>query len=173
MNDEEFERLLTITESEPICIESYVCLKEDSVEGPYGRWGWNKSLRSIQDHFLYVFVLGTIIQYNEIKQVNKIRSEIIMEMINDNSLLDVELTKQESTFYKMWNRTSVYIEYNAFKKNSNKLCKYLTLLGYKMNFILYENPRKALSKALRLDKYLPDGELGFGEFLKSSLNDEL
>ena len=39
MNDKEFERLLTITESEPICIESYMCLKEDSVEGPYGRWG--------------------------------------------------------------------------------------------------------------------------------------
>ena len=172
MNDKEFEKLLTITESEPICIESYMCLKEDSVEGPYGRWGWNKSLRSIQDHFLYVFILGTIIQYNEEKKINKIRSEIVMEMINDNSLLEVPLSKQEERFYKLWNVTSVYCEFDMLKKNSKKLCQYLSTLGYEMNFILYKNPKKAVKKALELDKYLPEGEPGFGEFLRANIKDE-
>ena len=41
-----------------------------------------------------------------------------------------------------------------------------------MNFILYRNPKKAVSKALELDKYLPEGEFGFGEFLRANLNDE-
>ena len=76
MNDKEFEKLLTITETEPICIESYMCLKEENVEGPYGRWGWNKSLRNIHDHFLYVFILGTIIQYNKEKQCPKSQYEL-------------------------------------------------------------------------------------------------
>ena len=172
MNDKEFEKLLTITESEPICIESYMCLKEDCVEGPYGRWGWNKSLRNIHSHFLYVFILGTILQYNEEKSINKIRSEIVMEMINDNSLLNVPLSKKEQKFYEMWNSTSVTVEFDELKKNSRKLCNFLTSLGYKMNFILYKNPKKALNKALELDKYLPEGEQGFGEFLRANIKDE-
>ena len=51
INEKEFERLLTVTETEAICIESYMCLKEDEVDGPYGRWGWNTKLEEIRDHF--------------------------------------------------------------------------------------------------------------------------
>lgn len=172
MEEKEFEKLLTIIVEEPLCIESYMCLKEENINGPYGEWGWNKNLRNIQDHFLYVFILGNIIQYNECKKLNKIRSEIAMEMLNGNSLLDVQLTKEESKFYKMWNVTSVYSDFDILKKNSKKLCKFLTTLGYEMNFILYRKPKKAVAKALELDKYLPEGELGFGEFLRANLNDE-
>ena len=93
-------------------------------------------------------------------------------MINDNSLLNVQLSKEEATFYKMWNITSVHCEFDILKKNSKKICKYLSSLGYVMNFILFKNPKKALSKALELDKYLPEDEPGFGEFLRANLNDE-
>lgn len=172
MEEKEFEKLLTITVDEPICIESYMCLKEESINGPYGEWGWNVSLKNIQNHFLYVFVLGTIIQYNELQKLNIIRSDIVMKILNYDSLLDAQLSEEESKFYEMWNKASVDCEYNLLKRNSIKICKYLSSLGYIMNFILYKDPKKALSKALELDKYLPQDEPGFGEFLRSNLYDE-
>ena len=37
INEKEFERLLTVTETEAICIESYMCLKEDEVDIEYAK----------------------------------------------------------------------------------------------------------------------------------------
>lgn len=172
MKNKEFKKLLTITESEPIGIDSYMCLKEDNVEQPYGRWGWNKSLKKIQDHFLYIFILGTIVQYNEEKQIHKIRNEIVMAIINNKSLLNIQLSTFEQEFYKLWNQASMYCEFECFKHNSEELCFYLSSIGYKLNFILYKNPVEALDKALELDEFLPEGEYGFGEFLKENISNE-
>ena len=123
MDEKEFERLLTITQTEALCIESYMCLKEDSVDGPYGQWGWSKSIKNISDHFAYVFILGTIIQFNESKGVNKISNEFVMTLINE----DINLNKVsiiEKTFFDLWKQTFGVEDFNTLKKTSKRLCKY-------------------------------------------------
>lgn len=172
INEKEFERLLTVTETEAICIESYMCLKEDEVDGPYGRWGWNKKLEEIRDHFLFAFVVATILQYNQQKAINKISDEFVMGCLEGAIWLPGDFSDVEEKFFDKWYKIQEVEDFKELKVATKKLCEYLTSLGYKMNFILYKNPKKALSKALELDRYLPDGEPGFGEFLRANIKDE-
>lgn len=172
LNDNEIKRLIDITETEPICIDSYMCLKEDESDGQYVRWGWNTELKEIRDHFLFVFVTGTILQYNISKGINKISDEFVMSCINGTiSILD-NFSNIEKIFFDKWCKIHDVDNFEKLKKTTKKLCEYLTSIGYKMSFILYENPKKALSKALEIDKYLPNEELGFGKFLKANIDDE-
>lgn len=172
MEAEEFERLIEITENESICVDSYMCLKEDNLDGRSLTWGWNKNLKNIVDHFLYVFILGNIAHYNEDHKINKITKKVIGKLVGDPSFLNPEFNNDEKVFLKLWDNILKNIEFKVFKKNSKKLCKFLTKLGYKMNFILYENPRKALRMALKLDEDLLFEEFSFGEFLRENLEDE-
>lgn len=171
MDEKEFERLLTITETEPICAESYMCLKEDSIDGPYGRWGWNNNLNDIRDHFLYVFILGNITQYNKNKNINKISDDLILSILNEKDKINNK-SKEEEKFLKKWHLIKNINNFFQLKLETKKMCSYLSSLGYVMNFILYKNPKKALSKAIELDQYLPDGEAGFGEFLRENLEEK-
>jgi hypothetical protein len=61
--------------------------------------------------------------------------------------------------------------YDHIKQGIKTLVKVLNEYGYKLNILVYDDAKEALPKALELDKKISDDELGFGEFLKKSLEE--
>lgn len=152
--------------SEPISKKTYFCLKDDHIEDGYAEWGWSENLDCIRDNFLYVFVLGNMAMYNGKKKINRISNDLIVNLINDEQCNMEKVIEVETKFIILWKDVKDCNDFKRLKEKSKNLCEYLTLLGYELNFGLYKNAKEAVKIAQFLDSYLPDGEEGFGSFLR-------
>lgn len=170
MNEKELEKIILSTEIEPISIESFICLKEDYVENGYGRWGWSKNLDTVKLNFLYGFVIVNVLNYNEKKVINKICNDFIISIICEESFENMSLVEKE--FLNKWNNILKINKYSELKKAANKFCKFLSSLGYIMEYTLFKNPKQALPKALELEHFISDDEMSFGKFLLLNLLEE-
>ena len=172
MNEKRYEELINAVNTEPITKNSIMCLKEDFVDGGFGMWGWSENWETIQEHFMYVFIPFTVLEYNKRKKERVFRDELVAEIIDLMYWFSFKETKKEFKFYIKWIDVKRSSTYNEFVKTSKELCEFLSDNGYKVNFEIYENPKKALKKALELDQYLPEGEVGFGEFLRMNIEED-
>lgn len=171
MNENKVIELYESVMSETITPNTYLCLKEDYVNGPYGEWGWSEKWEIIKDNFLYIFIPASIGSYNQNKKEKVFRNELLEEMLDEAYCFSFDVTKEEFELYLKWSKVQSSKTFEEFKKDSKKLCKFLTKNGYRVDLKLYENPKKALKKALELDRYVPEGEEGFGEFLRLNIKE--
>ena len=172
MERTELDNLVENIQSEVITKNTHFFICEDEVDTIHVNIGWSNDIAPIRDHFLYLFVLGNMALYNSEKRIDKISSDFILSIYNEKVVLADKMTGKEKTFFEMFNNVEECENYDEFDIESHKLCNYLNSLGYNLKFTLYKNPEKALNRILELDQYLPEGEEGFGAFLKECLENE-
>ena len=169
MEQKEFEKLISITSTETITDNSYIALRIDELDTPVGIWGWSEKLENIRDHFLYVFILATMLMYNEKKNINKVSNEFIMSVYNDEIMDAYEVSDEEEKFFMLWNNLTECTNYKEFKKGSEKLCNYLTSLGYVLDFKIYKNPKEAVKGGGVIGTYVPLEHDEFLSFIKDNI----
>lgn len=169
MEQKEFMKLISITSTETITDNSYLSLRIDEIDTPVGIWGWSEKLENIRDHFLYVFILGCMVMYNEKRGINKVSNEFLMSVYNDEIMDAYEVSDEEEKFFMLWNNLTECTNYKEFKKGSTKLCDYLTSLGYSLQFKLYKNPKEAVEGGGVIGTYVPTEHDEFLSFLKENI----
>lgn len=169
--NEVLNELIELTQKEVITYDSYFCLKYDETDGRYSLWGWSEDLDNIKKNFLSIFICCNIIKYNESNKIDIIDSNLAATLVDSDVDKFEDLNNEEKNFYKLFTKTSKSDSFLKFKLSANKLCKYLTKKGYVLHFELFKNAKDALPRALELDQYLPEEDLGMGYVLYSLLFD--
>lgn len=176
MTEKKFNKILdsvvteVMNEDTHFFLIEYQDLEKDST---FGMWGWSKKPEVIKNYILYVASLKTIIDHNQVEQ-GVISDELIDKLLNNKKITDYYLngcTDGEKMFYFQFTWLKESKSYDDIKQDIETLIKVMGEFGYKLNVILYKDAKEALPKALELDQYLPEGEPGFGEFLKECLED--
>ena len=176
MTEKKFKKIMDSVISEKMNEETHLFLTEYHVhetDSTFGTWGWSRKPEIIKNFVLYVASLKAIVEQNNVQQ-GTIRYELVDKLLNNKKISDEFLNScnyDEKMFYFQFTWLKDSKGYEDLKKDVWTLVKVLNEAGYKLNIILYNNPYEALPKALELDEYLPEGELGFGEFLRSCLED--
>lgn len=172
MEQKEFEKLISITSTETITDNSYIALGIDEVDNPFGMWGWSEKIENIRDHFLYVFILGNMVEYNVKKEINKVSNELIMAIYNDEMIDLNKLSKEEKKFIKQWDKLTKCNNIVQLQISSSKLCSYLTTLGYVMEYKLFKNPKETIKSGGVIGTYVPLEQDEFFNFLKNNIEND-
>ena len=139
----------------------------------YGEWGWSRKIENIKKFVLYFAIVKTIIDHNN-NEPGVISNELLDKLFNGKRLnLDAvnSLNSEEKMFYFLFDVLKDAKGYDEIVQSINTMIKFLNENNYKINVFIYKDAREALPKALEWDQYLPEGEAGFGEFLKNCLED--